>query len=1443
MKFIELDRCFAPLKIDQEATLDWGLGWGRKYGGWLDWDELLKRRRVALLAEALSGKTEELRHRVNKLNEAGKNAYFVRIEDLADESFEAALDAAAVESFEAWKAAIHTEAWFFLDSVDEARLNGKSFDTALRKFSKNLGLANLGRSYIFVTCRVSDWKGKADRDSFCQLLPYYAASPPQTPTLNQDEELLAPIFNRSEKTRQHSIAPPEPIPSGLLVVQLTPLSIEQQKRLAVAAGVSNIDAFTEAVEHSGLGAMTERPGDMLDLVSYWKENDGFGSLCEMTELSVVQKLREEDAFRADAPLLPPEKAYQGAERLAAALTLGKTFTLKSLGQEPDPFLAAGAVEPRDVLVDWNGGEQTALLRRGIFTPATYGRIRFHHRSTQEYLTATWLDRMLSSNCPLEEVWQFLFQECYGVKTVTPSLRPVAAWLSIRQPTIRDEVIRREPVTLIQHGDPKSLPLESRRALLLAYAALDAEGQLNPQMLDNRAIWMFADKELASAIRQAWCANPRPHFRMELMRFIQEAEIEECADLARNTALDRTQDQYSRIVAAQTIAACNDVDGLKQLAAQVKAAPDRLSASLAPELALVLYPNYLTTDDLLDLIDRSESARPFQSEGFARHLEVLHQAAPDRVTQKQLAFALAELCLAPPHTPEGTAISSRHSELAKGLPDVARAELKAHSIGNVEPGLVRLLMAIERVSDMHNDEGGLEFIRGRVKEDKVLKRDLFWAVVQSGKVGESRINPPTRVWQIGSFCEHRLWEHDITDMEWLLNDSKSQTEISDRQVALSAIISVLHSAGRSAEVCLLLERVVSDNDVLTADLREYLTPVVQTPAELKRVADNLARKLKREQEQELAKQSWRDFKISLEQNPAILDDLSKAGLWKLHDLTRWLRAKIGSESHETARNWRLLEISFGTEVAHHYCLAMKQAWRQIKPERPVCQGVGHYTTKYLSLLAIDSLYVDSAEDTDWERKLTKSEVEIAVRHACFLGYCGSDWFERLVKVQPDSVLPVVTSSVGIEFHSDGTRYELLAQCAFNESSIHSIVARKVFGLLRKMEPSDDITLDRCLRILVKTDESVIEPKALKRLIEKRIDLHLGVANEKRAIRYFSLYIKLNPDEAVERLESILERYPTETEVDWFKRSERWFGSLFSRFTGGASAGRIQMSVAAQKSLVRLAYKHIPPQMEIEPEEDRSGTGRDAAKNARQEILNRFIACRGADAHSALLDLASDPMFRDSALRFKELAHGKAEDDSEIQSWKPSEVVTFEKTHVGVVKTGADLLRVVLAVLSDIAASFDHADASSQSVLALAEDEVQVQNWLAERLRECSKGRYHVHREVEVAEKNEPDIIISSTSANVEVAIEIKHANKGWSVPQLENALKSQLANDYLRTKNRRHGILFVSQHKQRTWRPSGHIWQFDDLLAHLSELATSVVKNSTGKVDVKVFGLNVVVKEK
>jgi hypothetical protein len=221
------------------------------------------------------------------------------------------------------------------------------------------------------------------------------------------------------------------------------------------------------------------------------------------------------------------------------------------------------------------------------------------------------------------------------------------------------------------------------------------------------------------------------------------------------------------------------------------------------------------------------------------------------------------------------------------------------------------------------------------------------------------------------------------------------------------------------------------------------------------------------------------------------------------------------------------------------------------------------------------------------------------------------------------------------------------------------------------------------------------------------------------------------------------------------------------------------------------------------------------------------------------LANDPVFALRSHRFHELTRGKAERDAEIPAWTPAETLTLERQFTAPAKTGADLLRLVVGVLADIAQNLTKGDFTSRALLERAKDEEEVQHWLAEQMNALGKGRFHAVREAEVAIRDKPDLIIASTSAPCQVAVEIKHGGKNWSARDLESALRTQLAEDYLKPQNRRHGVLVITHHRNRRWlrisdnRPIS----FADLIAWLSGIATTITQNAVGQVAVKCIGIN------
>jgi hypothetical protein len=96
---LDLDRRFLEWKKEQDADPE---VWSRFRGdyGTLKWADLLKRRRVVVLAEGGSGKSTEFKRQARLQIDAGQDAWYLTVQDVAEEGIEQSLSPADRSGFE-----------------------------------------------------------------------------------------------------------------------------------------------------------------------------------------------------------------------------------------------------------------------------------------------------------------------------------------------------------------------------------------------------------------------------------------------------------------------------------------------------------------------------------------------------------------------------------------------------------------------------------------------------------------------------------------------------------------------------------------------------------------------------------------------------------------------------------------------------------------------------------------------------------------------------------------------------------------------------------------------------------------------------------------------------------------------------------------------------------------------------------------------------------------------------------------------------------------------------------------------------------------------------------------------------------------------------------------------------------------------------------------------
>jgi len=471
--FIELDRRFRLL--DQQEMRDveiWRSYPEALFDDFPGWSGILEQDRVVVLAEAGSGKTRELKEQQSRLVSDGKAAFYLALESLGHQSFPDLLAFDDLKRFEAWFDDGVSIAWFFLDSVDELKLTQSRFETALKNVSIHLA-QNIHRARIVVSSRPTDWRHERDSRTFIEAFPTRTASSDLS-EIDADTLFEKVVRHEENSVSLHNIVERPEKSSQISVYALLPLNVMQIEQFSKELLGDKATAFLEELNDRDASIFARRPLDLAELVSIWNHEGHLGNRLAQHELNTNIKLTDE-VERPDSGVLSAERALVGAKRVALALALARENSLQvtpasvSVQDLPGDFLISR------VLPDWTSGEIDSLLRRPVFDPVTFGRVKFHHRSVQEFLAAKRLRDLYEAGMPVRAIKRLLFAEKYGEHVVLPSMRPIAAWLSLWVPAVFEELVKREPESLLSHGDPESLDAVRRASVLRSIVQVHGAG--------------------------------------------------------------------------------------------------------------------------------------------------------------------------------------------------------------------------------------------------------------------------------------------------------------------------------------------------------------------------------------------------------------------------------------------------------------------------------------------------------------------------------------------------------------------------------------------------------------------------------------------------------------------------------------------------------------------------------------------------------------------------------------------------------------------------------------------------------------------------------------------------------------------------------------------------------------------------------------------------------
>ncbi len=1399
------------------------VGWTGSFG----WEDLLQSQRVLILSEAGAGKTYECRTQQEKLWRAGEPAFFIDLATLAGSSVRDMLSVDEEGRLDAWLHSQSEIATFFLDSIDELKLTLGKFDQALNRLGKALA-GQLGRARIIITTRPVP----IDRELIVRHLPLPVPRKAE-PTAEAFADMVM-AHNKNRPTEKGE-------PKTWRYVGLMPLSRGQIGVFAALQGVSNPDALLADIHQRDAEEFAERPQDLIELCSDWREHHRIRTHLEQVNTNIETKLKP-SLERNERAELSTEMAIEGASRMALAAMLSRKLTLRYSASSDSVDASEPALDASKILQNWGGETRATLLERPLFGFASYGRVRFHHRSVVEYLAAKRLDALLAHGVSIKSIKRLLFTEtAQGVRTVRPSMRPVAAWFSLSHDTIFDEIVRVDPAVVLDHGDPQSLRPAQRIKALEAYVDRHGNGGWRGLSTPRIQVHRFASRDLTDSVNRLWNRGiENPEVRELLLQIIAAGKLGGCADIAYATAMDAARMIRERSLAIEGLLKLND-PRLEALSVSVDMDHCLWPDAMARRAMLDLFPTYMPVTRLSHILRRVHERSSGLGDLNYRLPREIETAGLSPEYLDQMRQALSDLII------EGvTWDGAKYPHLRTLRPDLIAALIAscrrqgAEGVRS-EPWIKSSLLAIRLSKEELSDKDALQELRRALadlpadaREAAFWKEDAFLEDLNRSEVTWHRIFDRSRYGGIQL--------NDELDAAWVRRRLSDPNEpLQQREMMLWSEMLRLNRDATDHRVLLeSLKPCVSDAPSLTAIIDSRLAPQANS-AEIRRMETANARRTKQaERRTAQAHASWVKFwdEIVLAPDSVFSEGRAKNTAWNLWQAVE----RSGRESRASGWNRRLIEEQFGKDVADRLRQTMMVAWRKDRPslrsERADDAKDTFLVRWQFGLAGVAA----EAEDKNWAKRLTAQEAELACRYAPLELNGFPSWLESLALEHPAPVDRVLGEELSLSLRelTDADVYSVFLQnISYAPATIVMLFVSRIRACLSAMSqvkadpnnPQSGQNLRQAIEILVKygndDDRNLIENTARRHLAE---GLSVPFANV-----WLPALFHLNAIAGVEALERGLEA----SEISKFGAGVKWFATLLSRDYGGISVDLHApgFTPSLLLRLLRLAYQHVRVGDDAQHEGHYSPDSRDNAENCRNAVLSALLSTEGSEGWAIKLQMASDPLFSHIKDRAISLAEERAAEEADSVALTEAEIAILDKTGESPPKTREamfDLMRDRLDDIEDLLLQ----DISPRELWAGITDEHIMRRELARALRDAANQSYKIDQEAVTADEKETDIRLLSTGSSQQGTIELKLGDRR-SGTDLFNTLHNQLLTKYMAADECRAGCLLVTIAKDRGWAhpKTGIRIGFEELMIVLNEEADRISKELGGTAKLMAKGLD------
>lgn len=1415
---IPIDRQFAPISNEELRDPDFVSHFGKERYGVLRWPDILKRSPVVLLGEGRSGKTHEFGQQVANLKTQGKFAFFIPLEALHDQEIYDTLSLEDENAFKEWKSSPDAVAFVFLDALDELKLREGSLQRALKKLYSAV-MPHVARVRLFLSCRPADWKTEIDVRQLDRFVVGQTTLGSNKTTIVGEEAFLAAVSNTELTDNSETVESDAEDGEGersAFVATILSMGTDEIRVFANAYDHKFAPIFCDHLEKNDLWHLYRLPADIIGALDQMKSGEPLGSLEEQLKFGIQQKLNEGKDKKRKA--LDIDKAALGAERVALAMFLMKRRSIRVDGNAD-----AATLEIGQVLTDWSPDDQNELIGKSLFDPSGVGTVRFHHRSTQEFLAANRLSRLLQDGMAWTEFSALLFDEAGGEEVVKPSMAPVAAWLALWFPEVRKAVKQRESGLMFSQGLPSAMSIDIRAEMLRSYVEQYAGKDWCRAGVGHSDVRRISHPDLGPVVRELWDVGYTGHDSRELLlELIWLGPMPDCVDLAAMAILDAGIPYHHRTYACWGVIASGTADQRRSLAEALvdRTLPEDVMRSVLPELV----PREISLLEFLTVINAAQHI-PKSVHGL--NYAILNTVKSGRLSRNQRSLLRLRLAA----EIWDNRLDDGHMYRAHSTKDHYQDGLIACCSGTIPTeddnasGWARDVAIALHFGERHtsivaSDE--TDELTTALKNHTYLREAYFWACLEMSDTLVGREDDWGRVINATSESRRSIGFSN-SDTAWLLTALSPEARDDHRGVAFRALTGFFDCREDKA-----LQTAIAQSITDRPDFREHFEMVLNpVPCELDEYEiemQQLDRQNAAEEAERVAKWlAWRtdvlsdpDFRLAGDQRLGTIYDAYKIIEQDQSNLDAWGQW-----------NANLIATTISEEFLVRYRQELSSFWRdqdvQLRGERPPEERANIKRDWLLALAAVKA----EAEIEGWATALSHDEATKAMRIACMElnGFAG--YFDDLSAAHPIAVTEVVANEAIrelLQLAETGVGY-MPHEILFHGSdqmkvAAAPLIAPTVGAVVAENAAQNPNSMGYALQIVAENGDN-----GAKTLIVDALRVALDepeCPNRKTLLSYLA---KFDPENACTRLlEATAVLDSSEQKDEAIALFANIFGDRHSRSFPHLNAVQAEHQVQLLKQLVLRSYQAVRRDEDVRHDGVFSPGLRDNAQDARSFLFDALVSQKSPAALAALHELAAQPEFDHMPDRLREMVHEIAGQIADVSAMPLAAFQRLDKDGTFVPHDNASLLKATMARLDAFEHDILHAEDTPIAILRKADQELEVRRFIAHWLRHQDRDVFDFTQEAVVVDEKRTDIRFQPRTMHGYATVELKRET--WSGHEMEVALREQLVGRYLRHENCRVGCLLICMRERKNWRhpQTNELMSLPQLVSWLLGIAEEIMRD-------------------